>query len=114
MANPLACAVALRSISIIEDEQYLQKIAKIQSIIREQFDTFSSPAIVAKRSIGAIGALEMKDAACLSGFKEFSQQRGVWLRPIGNVLYLMPPYIISEKELLTILQVMKDWIQQIK
>ena len=114
MANPLACAVALQSISIIEQEHYLQKTEKIQSLIREQFDTFSSPAIVAKRSIGAIGALEMKDAACLSGFKEFSQQRGVWLRPIGNVLYLMPPYIISEKELLTILQVMKDWIQQIK
>ncbi|PSL30908.1 adenosylmethionine-8-amino-7-oxononanoate aminotransferase [Chitinophaga ginsengisoli] len=114
MANPLACAVALQSISIIEEEQYLQKIDKIQSIIREQFDSFTSPAIVAKRSIGAIGAIEMKDAACLSGFKEFSQQHGVWLRPIGNVLYLMPPYIISEKELLTILQVMKDWIQQIK
>lgn len=114
MANPLACAVALQSISIIEEEHYLQKIEKIQSIIREQFDTLTSPAIVAKRSIGAIGALEMKDAACLSGFKEFSQQHGVWLRPIGNVLYLMPPYIISEKELLTILQVMKEWIQQIK
>lgn len=114
MANPLACAVALQSISIIEEEHYLQKIEKIQSIIREQFDTLTSPAIVAKRSIGAIGALEMKDAPCLSGFKEFSQQHGVWLRPIGNVLYLMPPYIISEKELLTILQVMKEWIQQIK
>lgn len=114
MANPLACAVALQSIAIIEEENYLRKIEKIQSIIREQFDTLSSPAIVAKRSIGAIGALEMKDAACLSGFKEFSQQHGVWLRPIGNVLYLMPPYIISEEELLTILRVMKEWIQQIK
>lgn len=113
MANPLACAVALQSISLIEEENYLQKIEKIQSVIREQFATFSSPAIVAKRSIGAIGALEMKDAACLSGFKEFSQQNGVWLRPIGNVLYLMPPYIISEKELLTILHVMKEWVQQI-
>ncbi|PWV46617.1 adenosylmethionine--8-amino-7-oxononanoate transaminase [Chitinophaga sp. S165] len=114
MANPLACAVALQSITLIEEENYLQKIARIQTIIREQFDTFSSPAIVAKRTIGAIGALEMKDAACLSGFKEFSQQKGIWLRPIGNVLYLMPPYIISEKELLTILQVMKEWTQQIK
>ncbi len=114
MANPLACAVALQSITLIEEENYLQKIARIQAIIREQFDTFSTPAIVAKRTIGALGAIEMKDAACLSGFKEFSQQKGVWLRPIGNVLYLMPPYIITEKELLTILQVMKEWIQQIK
>jgi adenosylmethionine-8-amino-7-oxononanoate aminotransferase len=114
MANPLACAVALQSITIIEEENYLEKIQRIQTIIREHFDTLSSPAIIAKRTIGAIGALEMKDAACLSGFKEFSQEKGVWLRPIGNVLYLMPPYIISEKELLTILQVMKEWVRQIK
>jgi adenosylmethionine-8-amino-7-oxononanoate aminotransferase len=114
MANPLACAVALQSIAIIEEEGYLQKVARIQSIIREQFDSFSSAAIVEKRTIGAIGAIEMRDAACLSGFKEFSQKRGVWLRPIGNVLYLMPPYIITEQELLTILDVMREWTSQIK
>lgn len=114
MANPLACAVSRQSIKLIEEENYLLKIEKIQSIIRQQFDTISSPAVVSKRAIGAIGAIEMKDTACLSGFREFSQSKGVWLRPIGNVLYLMPPYIISEKELLTILHVMKEWIEQIK
>lgn len=114
MANPLACAVALESIAIIEKENYLQKVEKIQAIIRREFDAFTSPAIIAKRTIGAIGALEMKDAACLAGFKPFSQSKGVWLRPIGNVLYLMPPYIISEDELLTILRVMREWIDQIK
>jgi adenosylmethionine-8-amino-7-oxononanoate aminotransferase len=113
MANPLACAVALQSISIIESENYLQKIDTIQRIIREQFERVTAPAVVQKRTIGAIGALEMKDAECLSGFREFAQNKGVWLRPINNVLYLMPPYIISEKELLTILTVMKEWTEQI-
>lgn len=114
MANPLACTVALQSIDIIESENYLEKITNIQRIIREQFDTITSPAVIQKRTLGAIGALEMKDAECLAGFKPFSQNKGVWLRPIGNVLYLMPPYIISEQELLTILSVMKEWIGQIK
>ncbi|MBW8683613.1 adenosylmethionine--8-amino-7-oxononanoate transaminase [Chitinophaga rhizophila] len=114
MANPLACTVALQSISLIESSDYLQRIAHIQSIIREALDNISSPAIVQKRTIGAIGAIELRDAACLNGFKAFSQQRGVWLRPIGNVLYLMPPYVISEQDLLTIINVMKEWIGQIK
>ncbi|ACU59908.1 adenosylmethionine-8-amino-7-oxononanoateaminotr ansferase [Chitinophaga pinensis DSM 2588] len=114
MANPLACAVALQSIDIIQSENYLEKIAHIQDIIREQFDSINAPAVIHKRTIGAIGALEMKDAQCLAGFKEFAQKKGAWLRPIGNVLYLMPPYIISDEQLLTVLHTMKEWIAQIK
>jgi adenosylmethionine-8-amino-7-oxononanoate aminotransferase len=114
MANPLACAVALKSITIIEEENYLQKISRINAIIREQFDALTSPAIIEKRVIGTIGAIELKDAGMLAGFKEFAINNGVWLRPIGHVLYLMPPYIITEKELLTVLHVMKEWINQIK
>lgn len=113
MANPLACTVALQSIDLIESAHYLDKVANIQRIIREQFDTITSPAVIQKRTLGAIGAIEMKNAECLAGFKPFSQNKGVWLRPIGNVLYLMPPYIISEEELLTILSVMKEWIAQL-
>ncbi|QHS63184.1 adenosylmethionine--8-amino-7-oxononanoate transaminase [Chitinophaga agri] len=113
MANPLACMVALQSIDLIESAHYLDKVANIQRIIREQFDTITSPAVIQKRTLGAIGAIEMKNAECLAGFKPFSQNKGVWLRPIGNVLYLMPPYIISEEELLTILSVMKQWIAQL-
>lgn len=114
MANPLACAVALQSIDIIQSENYLEKIAHIQNIIRAEFDKIDAPAVIQKRSIGAIGALEMKDAQCLAGFREFAQKKGVWLRPIGNVLYLMPPYIISDKDLLTVLHTMQEWIGQIK
>ncbi|QJD96731.1 adenosylmethionine--8-amino-7-oxononanoate transaminase [Mucilaginibacter robiniae] len=112
MANPLACAVALRGIQLIEEEHYLEKIARINTIIREKFSTLTSASIIDKRVIGAIGALELEDASLLTGFKTFAMDHGVWLRPIGNILYLMPPYIISEQELLTIIDVMRKWLER--
>ena len=111
MANPLACAVALQSIQLIENENYLEKVARINSIIRQQFAILTSPAIVEKRVIGAIGVLELRDASHLEGFKAFAMNHHVWLRPIGNILYLMPPYIIKEDELLTIIDVMRKWLK---
>ncbi len=80
---------------LIEEENYLQKIARIEAIIRREFDTLNFPGIVHKRIIGAIGALEFKEASMLAGFNAFARTHGVWLRPIGNILYLMPPYIIE-------------------
>jgi len=112
MANPLACAVALRSIQIIEEENYLEKVSAINAIIREEFNTLISPWIVEKRVIGAIGAIELADSSMLNGFKAFAMEQGVWLRPISNVLYLMPPYIIKENELVAIIEVIRKWFMR--
>ncbi|WP_207421403.1 adenosylmethionine--8-amino-7-oxononanoate transaminase [Desertivirga brevis] len=111
MANPLACAVALRSIQLIEEENYLEKIQEINRIIKEQFRTLNSPLIVDKRVIGALGAIEVTDPSVLSGFKEFALSQGVWLRPIGNIIYLMPPYIIDELELVALIDVIRNWLK---
>jgi adenosylmethionine-8-amino-7-oxononanoate aminotransferase len=113
MGNPLACTVALKSIEIVEDQDYLSKIANIERIILEQFEGIQSDLIKEKRVLGAIGVIEMKDAESLIGFNKFCQDKGVWLRPIGNILYLMPPYIISDAELATILQVIREWINKL-
>lgn len=112
MANALACTVALKSIELIEQNDYLSKIKQINAIINQEFDTISSPQIAGKRSIGAIGVIEFKDADMLSGFKTFAMDEGVWLRPIGKVLYLMPPYIIEPDELISIINVMRKWINR--
>jgi adenosylmethionine-8-amino-7-oxononanoate aminotransferase len=113
MGNPLACTVALKSIEIIEDQDYLSKIANIERIILEQFEGIQSDFIKEKRVLGAIGVIEMKDAESLIDFNKFCQDNGIWLRPIGNILYLMPPYIISDAELATILQVIREWINKL-
>ncbi len=112
MGNSLACAVALRSIEIFEQENYLEKIRNIEEIIRREFSCIRSTTIKDKRVLGAIGAIEVTDKKYLSGFCEFAVQEGVWLRPIDKVLYLTPPYIIQEKELRKLLDTIKKWFNK--
>lgn len=113
MGNPLACAVALRSIEVFERENYLMKIKSIELIIQEEFSSIQSISVKEKRILGAMGAIELHDKKQLEGFQKFAYKNGVWLRPIGNVIYLMPPYIITEKELLKILNVFRKWLTKI-
>ena len=114
MANPLACAVAQTGISLFQKECYLEKIAQIETFLKTQLNALLSQIIVERRIIGAIGALELKDATYLKGFNEFAMNKGVWLRPIGNILYIMPPYIIEKRELLQIIEVIDTWLKQFK
>ncbi len=113
MANALACSVALKGIQILEEENYLEKISGIEAIIRREFDAIHSDAVTHKRIIGAIGALELKDAAMLNGFKAFAMDQGAWLRPIGNVVYVMPAYIIAEAELVKLIAVIRAWLTRV-
>ncbi len=114
MGNPLACSVALKSIEIFEKENYLAKIQEIESIIKSEFSKIDSPYVKEKKIIGAIGAIELNDKKHLEGFQEFAMKKNVWLRPIGNIVYLMPPFIIKKKELKKILEVIQIWISNIK
>ena len=109
MGNPLACSVALKSIELFEKQNYLKKILQIEEIIKSEFSMISSSFIKEKRIIGAIGAIELIDKKYVKGFQEFAIENNVWLRPIGNIIYLMPPYIIKKKELKKILKVIKNW-----
>ncbi len=111
MANPLACTVAVESINIFEKENYLEKIKKIESIIFEEISDFKYDFIIEKRLLGAIGAIEVSDNKYLDGFKEFAIKQGAWLRPIGNVVYIMPPYIIEEVDLKKLFLVIKMWFE---
>lgn len=114
MGNPLACSIALKSIEIFERENYLIKIKNIESIIQDEFNFIQSSCVKEKRILGAMGAIEVSDKKHLDGFKKFAYDEGVWLRPIGNVVYLMPSYIIQEEELRKILDVVKSWFNKIK
>jgi adenosylmethionine-8-amino-7-oxononanoate aminotransferase len=114
MANPLACVVALKSIELIEQENYLEKIHHINKIIQQEFATIESPCITGKRVIGALGAIELTGASLLHGFKPYAMENGAWLRPIGNTVYLMPAYIINETDLKKLLGVIRNWINRLK
>jgi len=109
MGNPLACAIALKSIEIIEREKVLEKIARIEQILQEQLLSLKSPQIKGARVLGACGIIEVHDAAHLDGLQTFALQNGIWLRPFNNVVYTTPAYIIREDQLLQITHTLRQW-----
>jgi adenosylmethionine-8-amino-7-oxononanoate aminotransferase len=111
MANPLACAVALRSIEIFERDHYLERIGRIEALLAEQLLPLRSPRIREARVLGACGVVETESASDLKGVQQFAIDRGVWLRPFGRYLYTMPPYVISDDELLQVVGTIREWFR---
>jgi adenosylmethionine-8-amino-7-oxononanoate aminotransferase len=112
MGNPLACAAALASISLFEQEDYLEKIARIETITRGEMEEFHDERIREIRIIGGCVCIETNDPFTLDGYREFAYERGVFARPFLNCLYAMVPYVIEEKELVQVLTCMKDWFKR--
>ncbi|MGP9686062.1 adenosylmethionine--8-amino-7-oxononanoate transaminase [Halomonas sp. AOP25-F1-15] len=113
MGNPLACRVALESLRVFEEENYLGKIARLsqqlQHELLEDQALNAHPAVADVRVLGATAVIEAYSAETLKGVGDFARARGVWLRPIGRWLYTMPAYITSEAEITQITDVMKAW-----
>ncbi|MEA5041991.1 MAG: adenosylmethionine--8-amino-7-oxononanoate transaminase [Oscillibacter ruminantium] len=112
MGNALACSVALKSIALFEDQNYLEKIKKIESVTCRELSGFTDPRIKEVRIMGGCSCIEVLDEKTLEGFKEFAYERGVFLRPFLRYLYTMVPYVMEEDELVQVLQVMKDWFRR--
>ncbi len=109
MGNALACSVALKSIEIFEQEDYMAKIRRIEAITRRETEGFEAPEIREVRIMGGCVCVEVKDAVCLKGYQRFAYEQGVFGRPFLNCMCAMVPYIISEEELVRVLSTMKEW-----
>ena len=112
MGNPLACRVALESIAVFEDENSLDKVKNIELILNEYLPQIKSNKIKDCRVKGAIGVLEVESPDSYKGLSEFVVSEGVWLRPFGNVVYLMPSYCISKTQLLEAISVIKRYFEE--
>ena len=112
MGNALACSVALTSIELFESEHYMDKIARIEAITRRELDGFSDPRIREIRIMGGCVCIEVYDSETLRGYQQFACERGVFSRPFLNYLYAMVPYVISEDQLVTVLDCMKAWFSR--
>lgn len=112
MGNALACSVALKSIELFESGNYMDKIARIEAITRRELEGFSDPRIREIRIMGGCVCIEVYDSETLRGYQQFACERGVFSRPFLNYLYAMVPYIISEDQLVTVLDCMKAWFSR--
>ena len=118
MANPLACAAANASLDLFEREPRLAQVAAIETQLTEQLAPCRKLAGVAEVRIkGAIGAVELSGGIDLDALRRRFADLGVWVRPFGNVVYLMPPFIITAGELATLTaavrQVLTERAQQL-
>jgi adenosylmethionine-8-amino-7-oxononanoate aminotransferase len=109
MGNALACAIALASIRIFERERYLDKIRRIEEILREELLGLRADTVRETRVFGACGVVEVHDPSAWQGLQAFAAERGVWLRPFDKVVYTMPAYVIDEASLRAVCQTMGAW-----
>ena len=112
MGNALACSVALKSIEIFERDDYISKIRHIESLAKDVMQNFSAPGIKEIRIIGGCVCIECEGPEFVKGFQDYAYDNGVFSRPFLKYIYAMPPYVISDDELIKILDVMQSWFRQ--
>jgi adenosylmethionine---8-amino-7-oxononanoate aminotransferase len=114
MANPLACAVSLENLSLLESYDWQSTIRTIASQLQAELEPCRSLAAVKDvRVLGAIGVVELHDPVNMQAIQPRFVQEGVWLRPFGRLIYTMPPYIIQPSELRAITSAIYKVVAQI-
>jgi adenosylmethionine---8-amino-7-oxononanoate aminotransferase len=102
MANPLACAVALASLGLLQqgEPSWRERVRAIERGLRTGLEPARElPDVADVRVLGAIGVVQLEREVDVAAVTAAAVERGVWLRPFRDLIYVMPPYVIGEEDL---------------
>ena len=115
MANPLACAVALKSTQVLLAQDWQAKIQQIEQQLQQALTPLAQLSHVQDvRVLGAIGVVELTTPVDMQSLQQQFVQRGIWVRPFGKLVYVMPPYVISADELHYLLTQLTEVVRQMQ
>jgi adenosylmethionine-8-amino-7-oxononanoate aminotransferase len=120
-ANPIACTAALASLDLFEQETTMENIAELEAAMKNACARFEKhPAVKTVRSRGTIFALEVKTQEATEYLNPLADkvhaffiERGIILRPLGNILYVLPPYCITEEELEKVMEAIDEFLSKL-
>ncbi len=114
MANPLACAVANKHIELLLSFDWQAKVKAIENQLNNELSVaINYEAVADVRILGAIAVIELHDSVDMPSITAAFIEQGVWLRPFGKLVYIMPPYSITEAELSTLSSAMKHVVSRL-
>ncbi|WP_318446081.1 adenosylmethionine--8-amino-7-oxononanoate transaminase [Photobacterium leiognathi] len=100
MGNPLACAVANASLDILAENKWQQQVASIEQQLAQELPPIAElEKVKSVRWLGAIGVVELHQAVDMETIQAAFVEQGVWIRPFGKLVYIMPPFIIEPAQL---------------
>jgi len=115
MANPLACAVAAKSTELLISQDWQSNIQRIETQLHTALTPLQSLEYVHEvRVLGAIGVVELTFNVDMKTLQQEFVRRGIWVRPFGKLVYVMPPYVITSQELKTLLEQLVEVVVQMQ
>ena len=114
MANPAACRAALASLDLLESGNWKSEVAEIEEILkRELLPLQSSGGVAGVRVLGAFAVVETSEPVDVSAWQALALRHEVWLRPFQGFVYLMPPFVIREAELMRLTHAIQTGVSEL-